>query len=179
MKLSALSLFSGAGGMDIGVELAGFKTHCSIECDPHCEPVILQAAKDWARISATAQKHVAKIARFRAKREKQNERIKKLLTELLGTGCPLDDCTGELIGQDREEDERYAEMIGACFEIRCTVCDAEMYPPPAMRLQQHGAEYFRAGRELLRSTKTQSVGMPTIFVLHQAAELYLKSLGNT
>ena len=38
------------------------------------EPVIRQAAKDWARISATAQKHVAKIARFRAKREKQNER---------------------------------------------------------------------------------------------------------
>ena len=141
------------------------------------EPVIRQAAKDWARISATAQKHVAKIARFRAKREKQNERTKKLLTELLGTGCPLDDCTGELIGQDREEDERYAEMIGARFEILCTVCDAEMYPPPAMRLQQHGAEYFRAGRELLRSTKPQSVGMPTIFVLHQAAELYLKSLG--
>ena len=141
------------------------------------EPVIRQAAQDWARISATAQEHVAQIARFRAKREKQNERTKKLLTELLGTGCPLDDCTGELIGQDREEDERYAEMIGARFEIRCTVCDAEVYPPPAMCLQQHGAEYFRAGRELLRSTKPQSVGMPTIFVLHQAAELYLKSLG--
>ena len=134
------------------------------------EPVIRQAAQDWARISA-------QIARFRAKREKQNERTKKLLTELPGTGCPLDDCTGELIGQDREEDERYAEMIGARFEIRCTVCDAEVYPPPAMCLQQHGAEYFRAGRELLRSTKPQSVGMPTIFVLHQAAELYLKSLG--
>ena len=36
MKLSALSLFSGAGGMDIGVERAGFKTHCSIEYDLHC-----------------------------------------------------------------------------------------------------------------------------------------------
>ena len=47
------------------------------------EPVIRQAAQDWARISATAQEHVAQIARFRAKREKQNERTKKLLTELL------------------------------------------------------------------------------------------------
>ena len=136
-----------------------------------------EAAQDWARISATAQKHVAKIARFRAKREKQNERTKKFLTELPDTGCPLDDCTGQLIGQDRKEDERYAEMIGARFEIRCTVCDAEVYPPPAICLQQHGAEYFRAGRELLRSTKPQSVSMPTIFVLHQAAELYLKSMG--
>ena len=141
------------------------------------EPVIRQAAQDWARISATAQEDVAKIARFRAKRGKQNERTKKFLTELPDTGCQLDDCPGELIGQDREEDERYAEMIGARFEIRCTVCDAEVYPPPAMCLQQHGAEYFRAGRELLRSTKPQSVSMPTIFVLHQAAELYLKSLG--
>ena len=32
----ALSLFAGAGGLDIGVDGAGFKTVCSIELDPHC-----------------------------------------------------------------------------------------------------------------------------------------------
>ena len=32
----AISLFAGAGGMDIGVEEAGFKTVCAIESDPHC-----------------------------------------------------------------------------------------------------------------------------------------------
>ena len=36
MKLPAISLFSGAGGLDLGADQAGFKTHCSIELDPHC-----------------------------------------------------------------------------------------------------------------------------------------------
>ena len=35
-KLPAISLFAGAGGMDIGVGRAGFKTICAIEADPHC-----------------------------------------------------------------------------------------------------------------------------------------------
>ena len=36
MKPKAISLFSGAGGMDIGVGKAGFNNVCSIEMDPHC-----------------------------------------------------------------------------------------------------------------------------------------------
>lgn len=32
----AVSLFAGAGGMDIGVAAAGFRTLCAVECDPHC-----------------------------------------------------------------------------------------------------------------------------------------------
>lgn len=36
MSMKAVSLFSGAGGMDIGVERAGFKNLCSVEFDPHC-----------------------------------------------------------------------------------------------------------------------------------------------
>ncbi len=36
MKPKAISLFSGAGGMDIGVTQAGFANVCSIEMDPHC-----------------------------------------------------------------------------------------------------------------------------------------------
>lgn len=36
MTLNAISLFAGAGGMDIGASHAGFKTVCAIESDPHC-----------------------------------------------------------------------------------------------------------------------------------------------
>ena len=32
----ALSLFAGAGGLDVGVDRAGFRTVCSVEYDPHC-----------------------------------------------------------------------------------------------------------------------------------------------
>ena len=35
MKHLALSLFAGAGGFDIGVDAAGFKTICAVELDPH------------------------------------------------------------------------------------------------------------------------------------------------
>ena len=34
--MRAVSLFAGAGGMDIGVERAGFHTVCAVEIDPHC-----------------------------------------------------------------------------------------------------------------------------------------------
>ena len=35
-SLNAISLFAGAGGMDIGVAQAGFRNVCAIESDPHC-----------------------------------------------------------------------------------------------------------------------------------------------
>ena len=36
MAAKSISLFAGAGGMDLGVDGAGFKTVCAIESDPHC-----------------------------------------------------------------------------------------------------------------------------------------------
>ena len=36
MAAKSISLFAGAGGMDVGVDGAGFKTICAIESDPHC-----------------------------------------------------------------------------------------------------------------------------------------------
>ena len=36
MKLPALSIFAGGGGLDVGVDSAGFTTRCAIELDPHC-----------------------------------------------------------------------------------------------------------------------------------------------
>lgn len=45
MKLPAVSLFSGAGGLDVGVDKAGFKTICSVELDPHCTATLRRNAR--------------------------------------------------------------------------------------------------------------------------------------
>ena len=42
--LSALSFFSGAGGMDIGVRQAGFEILADIEIDPYCCQTLRSAA---------------------------------------------------------------------------------------------------------------------------------------
>ena len=44
-KKKALSLFSGAGGLDIGVMQAGFEVLACIEIDPHCCDTLRDAAK--------------------------------------------------------------------------------------------------------------------------------------
>ncbi len=48
MKPKAISLFSGAGGMDIGVTEAGFEHVCSIEVDPHCAATLRRNAPRMA-----------------------------------------------------------------------------------------------------------------------------------
>ncbi len=42
----ALSLFAGAGGLDIGVDAAGFSTICAIERDVHCVSTLLKNARN-------------------------------------------------------------------------------------------------------------------------------------
>ena len=45
MKHRALSLFAGAGGLDIGVDRSGFKTCCAVELDPHCASTLRRNAR--------------------------------------------------------------------------------------------------------------------------------------
>ena len=47
-KPCAISLFAGAGGLDIGVDAAGFRTICAVEHDPHCVSTLLRNAKGKA-----------------------------------------------------------------------------------------------------------------------------------
>ena len=44
-KPPALSLFAGAGGLDIGVDAAGFRTVCAIELDAHCAATLRENAR--------------------------------------------------------------------------------------------------------------------------------------
>jgi len=45
IKHAALSLFAGAGGLDIGVDQGGFKTSCSVELDQHCVATLRENAR--------------------------------------------------------------------------------------------------------------------------------------
>jgi DNA (cytosine-5)-methyltransferase 1 len=47
--LTSISLFSGAGGLDLGCEQAGFRTRAVVECDPVARETLLANAGFWQR----------------------------------------------------------------------------------------------------------------------------------
>lgn len=46
-RFSAVSLFTGAGGLDLGCERAGFATRATVECDPVAQRTLLANAPRW------------------------------------------------------------------------------------------------------------------------------------
>jgi DNA (cytosine-5)-methyltransferase 1 len=58
---SALSLFSGAGGMDIGVRQAGFDILACIEIDPYCYQTLQSAIERECLKTALLQKDIKQI----------------------------------------------------------------------------------------------------------------------
>lgn len=47
---SVVSLFSGAGGLDLGLESAGFETKACVEMDPNCRATLMQNRPGWILI---------------------------------------------------------------------------------------------------------------------------------
>jgi DNA (cytosine-5)-methyltransferase 1 len=60
-KRLALSLFSGAGGMDIGVSQAGFHILACIEIDPHCCETLLAAVERERRKTKIIEADIRKV----------------------------------------------------------------------------------------------------------------------
>ncbi|MGP1276073.1 MAG: DNA cytosine methyltransferase [Caulobacterales bacterium] len=55
MNLNAISLFAGAGGMDIGFEQAGFKVLVAVEQDPSCCETLRSNMRDTIVVQADVQ----------------------------------------------------------------------------------------------------------------------------
>ncbi len=68
-NLTALSLFSGAGGMDIGVTQAGFDVLACIEIDPHCCDTLRDAATREQRNTQVIEGDVRAVDPSRLMRE--------------------------------------------------------------------------------------------------------------
>lgn len=46
-RFVAISLFTGAGGLDVGCEQAGFETRAAVECDPVAQQTLLANSSRW------------------------------------------------------------------------------------------------------------------------------------
>jgi len=46
-RLTAISVFTGAGGLDLGCDWAGFRTRAAVECDPIARQTLLANRHDW------------------------------------------------------------------------------------------------------------------------------------
>ena len=111
----------------------------------------------------------------RSRRERWNERVDVFLQH--SSECPATACKGALVRTQTEEDERISEMVGPRYDLECGECRMVVYLPPMLFIKAHGDDYFRAAKTLRSSTKSTSASRVSVFLAHQAAESYLKSLG--
>lgn len=54
---TAISLFSGAGGLDLGFELAGFRTLEAVDHDPWCVETLRKNRPQWSPVEADAREY--------------------------------------------------------------------------------------------------------------------------
>jgi DNA (cytosine-5)-methyltransferase 1 len=109
-KLKALSLFSGAGGMDIGVQQAGFEVLADIELDEHCCATLSEAVR---RNSLTTQVIHADIRKVNPKDLLRKLEIKQGELDLLfgGPPCQSFSLAGKQLGLEDERGPLLFEII--------------------------------------------------------------------
>ena len=110
-----------------------------------------------------------------ARTKQKNQRIDQFLKST--PTCPGDNCAGRLQKTERSEGERIKAVIGPQYDVKCGACNRIIYLPPVLYLTGNAHEYLRAARILRNNEAGSDVASVAIFLMHQAAELYLKGLG--
>ena len=119
--------------------------------------------------NALRQLHMAK-----SRREHWNERVDVFLRH--SNECPDASCKGELVKTQTEEDERISKTVGPRYDLECGKCRMVVYLPPMLFIKAQGDDYYRSAN-VLRSSPMKTSASACVFLAHQAAESYLKSLG--
>ncbi len=81
MKYSAISLYTGAGGLDYGIEAAQFETHVAIEMDKWCCKTLRHNRQHWGLLEG-------KIEDFETAQILKTARLKKREADILVGGPP-------------------------------------------------------------------------------------------
>ena len=76
-----------------------------------------------------------------------------------------------------DEPERVAEVAGIGYDLQCTGCKLIVYLPPMISFKMQADQYYDAALTLRESKRSRELTDPAIFLAHQSAETYLKSLG--
>jgi DNA (cytosine-5)-methyltransferase 1 len=122
---SALSLFSGAGGMDLGISQAGFNIIASIEVDPYC----CETLRSWAACQHPETQIIqADIRTLDPVLLMNNLALKPGELDLLFGGPPCQ--AFSQIGKRRSLDDERGELL---FEM---IRFAEVFRPRAILIEQ-------------------------------------------
>jgi DNA (cytosine-5)-methyltransferase 1 len=124
-KLSAVSLFTGAGGMDVGLIQAGFNIRASVEIDPHCCDTLREAVIKEKRTTKIIEEDIRKIE---PKDLLKNLQLKAGELDLLCGGPPCQSFSQ--IGKQKALDDERGLLL---FEI---VRFAKVLKPKAIFIEQ-------------------------------------------
>lgn len=117
LKYKAVSLFSGAGGMDIGVEDAGFSVLAQLEVDEHCCNTLRTAKERYGRATEIIEGDIRKVD---AAGLRKRLKLRKNELELLfgGPPCQSFSLAGKQLGLGDERGMLLFEIIRFADEFQ-------------------------------------------------------------
>jgi len=166
---SVLSLFTGAGGLDLGLEAAGFDTRLCVEMDPYARETLRQNRPSWA-LAEPGDIHAVQPEELL---EQANLRRGEVM--LLAGGPPCQPFSQSAYWSHRGRSDRLQDPRAATLQAYLDVVDAAQ--PAVILLENVKGLMFngkREGMDLLLSglqrinERRRTRYTPTIFTLNAA-----------
>ena len=131
--------------------------------------------EQYLHVSKQIQQWEDAIRHGRERTKRKNERIGRFLEST--PTCPGESCGGRLQKTENTENDKVKAVIGPQYDVECEACKRIIYLPPVLYFTWNADDYLSAARVLRKDKTNGNVAGVSTFLMHQAAELYLKSLG--